>query len=90
MGKKAKSPSLSDDVSEYSSYQTTPKSKRNIHKRPWTQDEDNLLIRLVQEFGPQKWSLIAKQIPLRQGKQCRERWFNHLNPIICKSDWNMN
>lgn len=24
----------------------------------------------------------------RVGKQCRERWHNHLNPQIKKSDWN--
>ena len=65
MGKKARSPSLEDDVSEYSFDQRTPTSKRNTHKRPWTQDEDYLLIRLVEVFGPQKWSIIAKGIPLR-------------------------
>ena len=24
----------------------------------------------------------------RIGKQCRERWHNHLNPAIKKEDWN--
>ena len=24
----------------------------------------------------------------RQGKQCRERWHNHLNPSISKEPWN--
>jgi len=23
----------------------------------------------------------------RVGKQCRERWHNHLNPMIRKSEW---
>lgn len=27
------------------------------------------------------------QLPGRIGKQCRERWFNHLDPSIRKGDW---
>lgn len=35
--------------------------------------------------GPKKWSQIAAQLTGRTGKQCRERWHNHLNPSINKS-----
>lgn len=35
--------------------------------------------------GPKKWSQIASQLVGRTGKQCRERWHNHLNPNINKS-----
>ena len=31
--------------------------------------------------------MIAAQLPGRIGKQCRERWFNHLDPDIKKGDW---
>jgi len=31
--------------------------------------------------------VIASQIPGRLGKQCRERWYNHLNPDISKEAW---
>jgi hypothetical protein len=34
-----------------------------------------------------KWSVVAEQLPGRIGKQCRERWFNHLDPGIKKGDW---
>jgi hypothetical protein len=37
--------------------------------------------------GPKKWSSIAHELPGRIGKQCRERWHNHLNPEIVKSVW---
>ena len=37
--------------------------------------------------GNIKWSVIAAQLPGRIGKQCRERWFNHLDPDIKKGDW---
>lgn len=42
---------------------------------------------LVQRLGPKKWSVIAQSLPGRMGKQCRERWHNHLNPNICKDPW---
>ncbi|XP_058209092.1 transcription factor MYB3R-3-like [Rhododendron vialii] len=56
-------------------------------KGPWTQEEDDKIIELVSEFGPAKWSLIAQSLPGRIGKQCRERWHNHLNPDIKKDAW---
>lgn len=31
--------------------------------------------------------MIAKHLDGRIGKQCRERWHNHLNPAIIKSAW---
>ena len=34
-----------------------------------------------------KWSEVAERIPGRIGKQCRERWHNHLNPAISKEPW---
>lgn len=37
--------------------------------------------------GKVKWSSIAAKLPGRIGKQCRERWFNHLDPSIKKGDW---
>lgn len=37
--------------------------------------------------GKVKWSCIAAELPGRIGKQCRERWFNHLDPAIKKGDW---
>ena len=37
--------------------------------------------------GNIKWSVIAAQLPGRIGKQCRERWFNHLDPDIKKEPW---
>ncbi|KAK2724989.1 uncharacterized protein LOC136032989 isoform X1 [Artemia franciscana] len=56
-------------------------------KGPWTKEEDELVIELVNKYGPKKWSLIAKHLKGRIGKQCRERWHNHLNPDIKKSAW---
>ena len=46
-----------------------------------------LVLKLVEKNGPQKWTFIADHLPGRIGKQCRERWHNHLNPRIKKSSW---
>ncbi|KZV35036.1 hypothetical protein F511_04341 [Dorcoceras hygrometricum] len=58
-------------------------------KGPWTQEEDDKISELVAKYGPTKWSVIAKSLPGRIGKQCRERWHNHLNPNIKKDVWTM-
>ncbi|CAH8391455.1 unnamed protein product [Eruca vesicaria subsp. sativa] len=56
-------------------------------KGPWTKEEDDMIVQLVQKYGPKKWSTIARYLPGRIGKQCRERWHNHLNPAINKEAW---
>ncbi|KAL6619140.1 hypothetical protein ACP70R_034279 [Stipagrostis hirtigluma subsp. patula] len=53
----------------------------------WTPEEDSVLETLVKELGLRKWSKIAKDLPGRIGKQCRERWHNHLRPDIKKNAW---
>ena len=58
-------------------------------KGPWTAEEDSVVIEMVERYGvgKVKWSDIAARLPGRIGKQCRERWFNHLDPSINKSAW---
>ncbi|KAG5018766.1 hypothetical protein JHK87_014621 [Glycine soja] len=65
-------------------------------KGPWSKEssieseckqEDEIIIDLVNRYGPKKWSTIAQHLPGRIGKQCRERWHNHLNPTINKEAW---
>ncbi|KAH1132167.1 hypothetical protein GLYMA_05G005400v4 [Glycine max] len=61
----------------------------NIIKGQWTLEQDNALVELVNQFGLKKWSQIAKLLPGRIGKQCRERWHNHLKPNIKKDSWTL-
>lgn len=56
-------------------------------KKIWTDEEDVQLLKLIEDYGATRWSTIANFMPGRQGKQCRERWHNHLNPDIRKCDW---
>ncbi|XP_006126723.1 myb-related protein B isoform X6 [Pelodiscus sinensis] len=59
----------------------------DLVKGPWTKEEDQKVIELVKKFGTKQWTLIAKYLKGRLGKQCRERWHNHLNPEVKKSSW---
>ncbi|CAG9332862.1 unnamed protein product [Blepharisma stoltei] len=62
-------------------------------RKAWNQDEDDAIKALVEEFGVKHWTLIAQLlvdrygIKGRTGKQCRERWHNHLDPQIKKDTW---
>ncbi|XP_035489879.1 myb-related protein B-like isoform X13 [Scophthalmus maximus] len=58
-----------------------------IVKGPWTEEEDERLITLVHKNGMKRWSLIAKHLCSRSGKQCRERWHNNLDPAVKKGSW---
>ncbi|GBG27598.1 Transcription factor MYB3R-4 [Hondaea fermentalgiana] len=63
--------------------------KPGLVKGSWTKEEDAVVMRMVEKYGLGniKWSVIANQLPGRLGKQCRERWFNHLDPSLKKEPW---
>lgn len=60
------------------------RNSKNI--RSWTEKEDALLTAAVEAFKGQdvRWEVVAKGVPTRNMKQCRERWEFHLNPGINK------
>ncbi len=66
-----------------------------LKKGQWDQEEDDLLIKIVSEQKKRlinlkskiQWNLVAKEIPGRTPKQCRERWNHNINPCIRKGPW---
>jgi len=58
-----------------------------MRKGPWLAAEDEKLLQLVEKYGAHDWSFIAEHIRGRVGKQCRERYFNHLAPDVRKEAW---
>lgn len=77
-----------------------PKTKLSViqipgKRRPWTDVEDETIKKLVKENGTQQWAVIAERLNKalkfqgRSGKQCRERWHNHLDPLILKDPWTL-
>ncbi|GLJ16824.1 hypothetical protein SUGI_0289870 [Cryptomeria japonica] len=61
--------------------------RHNVIKGQWTAEEDRLLVNLVEQYGLRKWSQVAQMLRGRVGKQCRERWHNHLRPDIKRDVW---
>ncbi|KAL3624261.1 hypothetical protein CASFOL_033077 [Castilleja foliolosa] len=76
-----------DVVKQKSKRKRIVDNKSEIIKGQWTPEEDGLLVELVEKHGVRKWSSIAQMLPGRIGKQCRERWHNHLKPNIKKDRW---
>ena len=62
-------------------------------RRVWSREEDEAIRTLVGSYGTKSWSVIAEKLATeigmgtRSGKQCRERWHNHLDPHINKDSW---
>jgi hypothetical protein len=57
-----------------------------LKKGKWKDEEDAAILHCIAE-GMTNWTDIADQIPGRVGKQCRERWANHLDPTLKKGNW---
>lgn len=58
-----------------------------LMKGSWTRHEDETIINFVKQNGTKSWTKLAEQLPGRIGKQCRERWINHLDPDINRGPW---
>jgi hypothetical protein len=79
-------------ASVFASKRTPDQVRRRFHtvvqtglvKGHWTADEDRVIVDCINR-GITKWSEIASYIPGRIGKQCRERWSNHLAPTLNRS-----
>lgn len=58
--------------------------------RKWTDEEQSQLLNAVAGYTGDmeniNWADIAKFVPSRSGKQCREKWRNDLRPGMCKVD----
>ena len=56
-------------------------------RHPFTAKEDEMLKSIVAEYGTQKWTLIAKKMPKRDAKQCRDRYNNYLAADFLTNEW---
>lgn len=69
--------------------------KTKLTQAPWTPFEDDMLKQIMKEKGRgNHWKEIAAELNARcnsqvyrHGKQCRERWINHLDPAINRGPW---
>lgn len=58
-----------------------------LTKGGWTVAEDERLRAWIADHGETRWCELARVMPGRTGKQCRERWVNHLKPAPKKQPW---
>jgi len=58
-----------------------------VTKGQWSKEEDDLLISVVNQGQYKNWGHVAKLIPGRSAKQCRERYNGHLDPSLTKGNW---
>lgn len=64
-------------------------------KGAWTPDEDQKITEWVRTHGAKSWPKLVcthfqnpdTGVPIRTGKQCRERWYNHLDPNPNSKPW---
>lgn len=66
----------------------------------WTFEEDDAIRQMVSKYGTKSWALIAENLSKehsiagRSGKQCRERWHNHLGiisyEVVCVKKFYLN
>jgi hypothetical protein len=61
--------------------------KTPVHKRPFTEEEDQMILDFVRTNGAKNWFFVASELENRTPKQCRERWHNNLDPSIQKGPW---
>jgi hypothetical protein len=59
-----------------------------VRRRPRTYfstDEDALLLHAVQIFGQNNWKSVARLVPGKTVRQCRERFRSHLSRLVSRN-----
>jgi hypothetical protein len=62
-------------------------SKQNLPRRTFTPEEDAKLRALVDHLGTKSWEEIARFIPDRSARQCRDRYKNYLLDSLVTDAW---
>ena len=53
----------------------------------WKNTEDEILKAAVMKYGLNQWSRISSLLVRKSAKQCKERWYEWLDPKIKKTEW---
>jgi hypothetical protein len=61
-------------------------ARRNA-RRPFGTEEDAVIMRLMLMDPIHGWEGIARRLPGRTARQCRERWTNYLSPSLRSDPW---
>ena len=69
------------------------RQKIPLKRRNWSVEEDDAIISIVTSDPTLSWTEITQilseepVLKVRTGKQCKERWTNHLDPSLDKGTW---
>lgn len=65
------------------------KVKKPMYKphSKFTEEDDERLRELVDQYGDNSWIQVASEMPGRNSRQCRERWLNYLSPKLNTNSW---
>lgn len=78
------------DDNEWVETPTIPRKRASPTYKPHSKfsfEEDQKLQELVDEYGENNWVELAKNMPNRNSRQCRERYLNYLSPRLNKGAW---
>jgi hypothetical protein len=72
------------------------KANKKLREK-WIEEEINLLTKVIRQEGfTYKWSEISYKLFeqsrkrfFRTPQKCREKWFNHLDPIVNRDKWTL-
>ena len=53
----------------------------------WKNAEDEILKAAVMKYGLNQWPRISSLLVRKSSKQCKERWYNWLDPKLKKTEW---
>ena len=53
----------------------------------WKNAEDEILKASVMKYGLNQWPRISSLLVRKSSKQCKERWYNWLDPKLKKTEW---
>ena len=67
--------------------QDTAVPQQKKYRYVFTAREDAVLEDCVESIGTSDWDSIAKNIPGRTARQCRERWTTYLSPDVNRTPW---
>ncbi|MDR0740296.1 MAG: hypothetical protein LBF34_01135 [Puniceicoccales bacterium] len=71
----------------YCAPKVVPEKPQVYRRQIFTPEEDERLCILVAQYEEKDWELVASYMPNRNSRQCRERWFNYLDPARSSLPW---
>ena len=83
---------MSSNYRKYSSsnaQNSLPNIKSPSTRGIWSEEENELLLNWVSLNGECQWNKCSQIIKGRNAKQCREHWYEFLNPNLTKGNWTL-